>query len=175
MLFIGDRGCSTPTRRWPNRGWGPFGLESVSTNVRRPSKSQGSMYVCMYVCMCLCMYVCMVAFALLKIFDEIVHTFRVSLFCLCSVEFVVKLVLGYQELKKASYVSLIFSTQTEDMFVEANKFSRNTMLRHICLYKSSRKKKWEDKLMEDKNFYKRNEGKICGKYVIDILECGCYI
>ena len=48
VLYIGDRGCSSPTRRWPNRSCGPFGLESAidfdtpsSMNARRPSKSQG--------------------------------------------------------------------------------------------------------------------------------------
>ena len=29
MLYIGDKGCSSLTRRWPNRSWGPFGLESA--------------------------------------------------------------------------------------------------------------------------------------------------
>ena len=45
MPYIGDRGCSSPTRRWPSRIWGPFGLESdidfdhpSGTNARRPSK-----------------------------------------------------------------------------------------------------------------------------------------
>ena len=44
-LYIGDKGCSSPTRRWPNRSWGPFGLESAidfdhpsDTNARRPSQ-----------------------------------------------------------------------------------------------------------------------------------------
>ena len=29
MLYIGNKGCSSPTRRWPNRSWGLFGLESA--------------------------------------------------------------------------------------------------------------------------------------------------
>ena len=49
VLYIGDRGCSSPTRRWSNRSWEPFILESAidfdtpsSTKARRPPKSRGS-------------------------------------------------------------------------------------------------------------------------------------
>ena len=49
VLYIGDKGCSSPTQRWPSQSWVPFVLESAidfdipfGMNARQPSKSQES-------------------------------------------------------------------------------------------------------------------------------------
>ena len=129
-----------------------------------------SLSLSLYIYIYIYIYVCCI-FSFKHVWLDKTDILCVSILSLISSSlFKNRLTFGWNQLRKALYISQAHSASTEVIFGEGNNEKTNIMLSYI----KSRKNEWKENLQK-KRILREVRERIGWKFAFGILECGCYI